>query len=81
MWAAASLIAAKGERWVWLREPIVNKLAAMRGLADSFSGVIIRLALAGHLACADSFLARGSKINRPASAMGRRFARAAKLRA
>jgi hypothetical protein len=48
MRAAANLITAKGERWVWLREHMVNKVAAMRGLADSFSGVIIRLAVAGH---------------------------------
>jgi hypothetical protein len=53
----------------------------MRGPADSYRGVIIRLAVVGNLACADSFLARGSKINRPASAMGRLFARAGKLRA
>jgi hypothetical protein len=37
---------AKGERLVWFKEAVVDKLAAMRGPGESYSDVILRVAAA-----------------------------------
>ena len=38
----------KGERLIWLERAHVDKLAAMRGPGESYSDVILRIAVAGH---------------------------------
>jgi hypothetical protein len=35
--------AAEGFRLIWLEEPVVARLAAMRGPSESYSDVILRL--------------------------------------
>jgi hypothetical protein len=39
---------AKGWRLVWLEEPVVDRLAALRGPGEDYSDVILRLAAADH---------------------------------
>ena len=34
----------RGERWIWLDKPVVDRLRAMRGPGESYSDVILRLA-------------------------------------
>ena len=39
-----SKLNAKGERLIWLEAAVLNRLRAMRGLGESYSDVILRLA-------------------------------------
>jgi hypothetical protein len=35
---------ARGERWIWLEPRFVDRVRALRGPGESYSGVILRLA-------------------------------------